>query len=293
MIDTSKIANKFFVCETSFNAGSGKVTSKKAAASIVVVNKVLDGSRVSASVETWRTPSVELANQLRAEATALVKESGEPWGKQHLVHHSAVNKLQDGINELSAKLEPLKRSIKSEISTRREQDRVGLGDLYDAGAYPTDAQIDRKFNISIKLTKVPEECDARSTWTNVMISLYKESIKKQTEESVNDAMISVVHKSMERLNRVIDRMDKYDGSRVGRFTDDLIKNMNEELDNMERYNILDSPEIEAIIKEGREKVCKYTPEQLRVVDSFREEVGSEGRKLKSRLGAFAATQLNS
>ena len=81
-------------------------------------------------------------------------------------------------------------------------------------------------------------------------------------------------------------MDKYNGTKVGSFTDSIIDNMRDLASMLPEFNITNDPELEAIHQQILRDICPLDPQELRDSKTLRKEAKNKADTLLERIGSF-------
>jgi hypothetical protein len=156
------------------------------------------------------------------------------------------------------------------------QAREDLGDeLFTMMEFPAITEIRSKFDIKLSYQPVPVAGDFRISLSNEELSKMQNELEERNKamiaRSMHDAwrrLYGVVSETVERLNKP-------------RFHDTVITNIRTITDILPELNLANDEELNQIRAEIVEKLCRYTPGQLREDDSKREEIMVEANRIAS------------
>ena len=150
--------------------------------------------------------------------------------------------------------------------------------------------LEDKWNFEILRDTVPDpESDPRAGWSQQQVDETRTAMKRQEESNVKEATIDLTRRIEQPLRRIIEAMEKYKGSKSGRFTNSLIPNVRELVDAMVGLNLKDDRELENIRKDLLTGICPLEEEDLRKDPGLRKETKEKAEAILNRVGNFGAS----
>lgn len=157
-----------------------------------------------------------------------------------------------------------------------------LKGMFNPADYPTAEQIKRAFAFDYNFLPIPCGNDFRVDLNNEEI----EKIKAETEERVKSAESEAVKNLFRRLAEPIEKIAEKLKDADGIFRDSLLSNLEEILNLIPALNLTDDPNFDLLIKECREKITAYKPDQIREEKKIRETVTASAEEILERLKGF-------
>lgn len=154
--------------------------------------------------------------------------------------------------------------------------RNDLGDeLYEKLEFPPITQIRSKFGVNLSFMPVPVSSDFRVTLSNDEM----ERMRTELDER-NQAMLArSMHDAWKRMHDVV--IDMVDRLNKPKFRDSIIGNIRELTDILPELNLADDPDLNLFQQDIVDRLCKYSPSQLREDEEKRIEVSEAAGKILS------------
>ena len=134
-----------------------------------------------------------------------------------------------------------------------------LGKLFDPADYPTVAEINEKFGVSVDYLPVPTGDDFRVKLADDQMDAVRESTQRMVEASMTRAAkdpIKRLHKAISTMVSTLGQSDKI-------FRDSLVTNVRELAEMMPALNIANDPKLDDLTREIREELATIDPSELR------------------------------
>ena len=222
-------------------------------------------------------------------------EQGLPWGfrGQRLVPNSKSEAIVRCVENARIESHRLYKDFLRALPGFIEEDKrehSGLGELFNQGDYQDVITLEDKWNFEILRDTVPDpESDPRAGWSQQQVDEMRTAMKRQEESNVKEATIDLTRRIEQPLRRIIEAMEKYKGSKSGRFTNSLIPNVRELVDAMVGLNLKDDRELENIRKDLLTGICPLEEEDLRKDPGLRKETKEKAEAILNRVGNFGAS----
>ena len=272
---------------------SGRVT-KRSENWELAENKKSDPARSNISVDIF----AKRLSDCRAHNSRVrrwLDDQGLPWGfrGQRLVPNSKIDEsirfLENARIESDRFYKDFLRALPGFIEEDKRE-HSGLGELFNQGDYQDVITLEDKWNFEILRDTVPDpESDPRAGWSQQQVDEMRTAMKRQEESNVKEATIDLTRRIEQPLRRIIEAMEKYKGSKSGRFTNSLIPNVRELVDAMVGLNLKDDRELENIRKDLLTGICPLEEEDLRKDPGLRKETKEKAEAILNRVGNFGAS----
>ena len=272
---------------------SGRVT-KRSENWELAENKKSDPARSNISVDIF----AKRLSDCRAHNSRVrrwLDDQGLPWGfrGQRLVPNSKIDEIIRFLENARIESDRFYKDFLRALPGFIEEDKrehSGLGELFNQGDYQDVITLEDKWNFEILRDTVPDpESDPRAGWSQQQVDEMRTAMKRQEESNVKEAPIDLTRRIEHPRRRLIEAMEKYKGSKSGRFTNSLIPNVRELVDAMVGLNLKDDRELENIRKDLLTGICPLEEEDLRKDPGLRKETKEKAEAILNRVGNFGAS----
>ena len=268
---------------------SGVKRSEKLEQEAYTKHNVTDADRVRSVVDVFNTEALKAARKWQTALRNFHIGITTPWGEARgprLTPNTSVQSLRDEVDKTKIGGLADWQVFRDNLQDHIDRDRRVMGTLFDESLYPTEAELEGRFTIEISFATVPDaEHDVRSGWDKQTRDAYVNQTIQREQRNVDKAMRTVLGRAHERLARVADRCEVYDGTKKGRFTDDLIPHVAIVRDMVKTFNLTDDPEIRDWLADIDRKILTTTSQELRENDTKRKQVGADALKISKRIKA--------
>jgi hypothetical protein len=158
-----------------------------------------------------------------------------------------------------------------------------LGRMYDADDYPSVSDLRNKFHFSMKIDPIESAGDFRVELSETEVLKIKAEIEQRSREREANAMKDL----WDRLYEVIERMSERLSDEDRKFRDSLVKNILNLTDLLPKMNVTGDRELNALAEQARDRLCTYTPAELRSNKQARKETADAARDLMDTMDAMA------
>jgi hypothetical protein len=158
-----------------------------------------------------------------------------------------------------------------------------LGRMYDADDYPSVDKLRSRFHFSMKIDPIESAGDFRVELSETEVLKIKAEIERRSREREANAMKDL----WDRLYEVIERMSERLSDEDKKFRDSLVKNILNLTDLLPKMNVTGDQELNDLADQAREKLCTYTPTELRSNKQARKETADAAKQLMDTMDAMA------
>lgn len=159
-----------------------------------------------------------------------------------------------------------------------------LKGLYREEDYPPVSEIRHKFHMGVSYMPVPDAADWRVDVSDENLEVLRESITRNVERSVGEAMQDAWKRIYDTVSKIHERLADPDNI----FRDSLVENAVDLCRILPDLNINDDPNLEALRRELEGSICNTTPDTLRNSVGQRERVADKMADIMAKMGAFYA-----
>lgn len=282
-VTASMLAEKGMIVRLATSSWSGRLTDK------VVTQEVLDGKNAQKDSGSFSKAIInkDALKSIR-EALKSMKdfhnEQTLPWDKNGgrilptTQYEAYTLQVRESSRLLEEAVELFVASYASYIGEAEER----LGDLFSEDDYPAISEIKEKFSLSVSFEKVPEAADFRVDISDSEQQRLREQITSRVGDQYNDSIKRIwnrIYTAVERMNERLSSVDNV-------FRDTLVENVQQLAEVLPSLNIMEDPALAQMATELQNKLCGYTPAELRQNHVLRSEVSDSSRELMNRMGAM-------
>jgi hypothetical protein len=150
---------------------------------------------------------------------------------------------------------------------RKAQDELG-DELFSLMEFPLITEIRQKFGVQLSYSPVPVAEDFRVSLSNDELDRIRTELDERNKATIQRSM----HDAWRRLHLVVQEMTEKINKPTFRNT--MISNITDLANILPDLNLADDQELDGIRVEVLDRLCRYTPEQLRNDDDKRKEVAA-------------------
>lgn len=150
-----------------------------------------------------------------------------------------------------------------------------LKDAFKAEDYPVASEIKRYYNMSVQLLPVPQG----NALLNVLGKEVANDVDQYVETMAQVAIDNAKAKLKGAVSKMVDRLATPDAI----FRDTLTSNMDDLLGVLPMMNVTDDPEFAQLIKDAKETLQGWAPDQLRKNPQIRSQVANAAMDILKRM----------
>jgi hypothetical protein len=154
--------------------------------------------------------------------------------------------------------------------------------MYKDADYPTVQDIRSKFALAVEYAPVPAQGDVRVDLGADQIAIIESAIGNRLQRATADAMSDAWSRLHDVVTKIAERLAQPDAI----FRDSLISNAEEVCDVLQRLNVTDDPNLEAMRVRVRRELTRYTPEVLRDKGNRRQETADRAADILDTMKGF-------
>lgn len=178
-------------------------------------------------------------------------------------HKILVREFSNRVDEFAIAFPSLLRKAENELGE----------ELYNLMEFPAITEIRSKFGVMLSYNPVPVSGDFRITLSNDEI----DNIRQELDER-NKAMLSrSMHDAWRRLHTVVQEMTEKINKPT--FRDSIVGNITDLVNILPGLNLGEDTELDRVREEVIERLCRYTPSELRNNSSKRSEIEIAAREI--------------
>ena len=213
-------------------------------------------------------------------------ENTLPWGIEGTMMLPTANYLSfmADFRKEKGEWESLVQTFVGNYDTLKVDAQRVLGQLYDPADYPTQGEVQRKFNIDMAIFPVPST-DFRVSIGSEELSRIQQDVERRVQQAQSTAMQEVWTRLYDRVKHMAEKLA--DPKAI--FRDSMVENAREICAILPRLNFSDDPNLEALRQEVEGKLIKH-PEALRNDPDLRRDTAAEAKKIMDAMSVFMGAQ---
>lgn len=189
-----------------------------------------------------------------------------------------VRELEDSRTEFENSVADFLSSYRNKVSNAA----FSLGALFNAGEYPSVADVARRFKFNFEFSPVPSAGDFRVDIPNEAMDKIRAQFSYSTDNKTNAAVLSLTERLLETVHTLRDRCTAPSEGPRPRLYEATLENAKELCDIAKGLNMFDDPDIEDMrvqLMHSLEGVDIYT---LRSSDNLRDKVRNDMQEILNK-----------
>jgi hypothetical protein len=268
-----------------FNSGlwTAKKMDKKVTAEICSNNHTTsDWARGYKSLV--ENEAVKKVQKVISDARTWHYEHTLPWGDNgdRLLPSEMYFKYQKAMGDFKARFEQEVADFLNSYESLIEQARVKLNGLFNEADYPKVGNLRSKFYYQISVFPIPVSDDFRVGLNDEEVGKIRASIDEAYNSRLKESIGNIYKRVFDALNRIVEKL----GDKEGVFRDSLIENVQELCEILPSLNVTGDLNIEELISEIKESICKVDPDTLRVNKRERNNTKEKAEALINKMKGF-------
>lgn len=193
--------------------------------------------------------------------------------KNHMTYVTRMQVFEDTYNDICDLFE-------KDFPGLVEEAKIDLGPRFNGSDYPED--IRSKFSFKVTFSPIATADDFRVQLKDSEIERIKAIAREEEQKSLKAAMDDV----WRRLFEVVESLHERTSDKKAIFRDTLISNIKDICEILDRVNITNDPNLEAMRQEVANKFANIDPEALRTDQKFRKNVAQEADEIMAKMAAY-------
>lgn len=251
-----------------------------------ITREVLDNHGANRDAGLWVKNIID-PKTLSAVGNAAVKTRGAhyrlslPWADEgwRILPTTVYTAYQDELRACKKDFDLAVAEFVKNYPTYIANAKKALNGMFNEKDYPSQAAITEKFGVDVNFSPLPCGSDFRVNLGKDELSSMKDDVDQRVQTAIKDAMKDLWSRLAQPIKHMVEKLKTTDGV----FRNTLVDNIREIVEVIPSLNIVDDPELAAIVKECREKILKHTADDLRDVKEIREEVRSNAEKILEKM----------
>ncbi len=210
-------------------------------------------------------------NSIASEARIYVKEHTLPWGedKERILPGKKLLDFSTAVRNFEAQFDTAVQEFVQKFPALVALRQNELGQMYDEKEYPSVDEIGNKFKWSLMLSPIEAADDFRVKLSEPEIARIKADISTREKINQKEAMNDLFNRLHEVVNNMAVQLSKegYVTSkgikRKSPIYPSLVGNITKLTDILPDLNIENDPDLNTLCDNVKDKLCSYTPDELR------------------------------
>jgi hypothetical protein len=157
-----------------------------------------------------------------------------------------------------------------------------LGALFNYQEYPGISQIAGLYGVDVQINPLPEVEDFRVMLQEDDVKQIKKDIEDRMSKAQEDAMLSLWQRLYDTVSNMAKRLSDTDST----FHDTLVSNISDLVNLLPRLNIANDAGLEQMRQEIHDKLCVYSPKELRKDGIVRTQVAQDATKILEDMAGY-------
>jgi len=161
-----------------------------------------------------------------------------------------------------------------------------LNKMFNSADYPDVIEIQQRFNFATEITPVPSGTDFRVDLAQDQVDAIRQQIEMQARKAQSVAMNDLWNRLYDAVHKMADKLDDKDAI----FRDSLVENIRNLTLILPKLNVTDDPALERMRKDVEEKLCRFSPRDLRTDPRTKQAVANEANAILEVMGCYMGSQ---
>ena len=271
----------------------GKVSVPGAEDLIASHYKVTNKALTKVTVKAFDNDELKNIQHCQNKLRVFFVTNSLPWDQQsyRLFPNVKFGDLDTIFNETQIEMKRLELLFLDAYDREAPKRQLELGDLYGMIKFPKREHFRGRIRIDRSEIPVPSPGDdPRAGWSEEQKKEFQIHIESEQKIATNLALINVADRIIETVGHVYEKTTGYKGTKKGSFRDSMIENCRDLSELISTLNINNDPTIEKIRGQIKDRICKYTPDEIRKDKDKLSEVREASADILERMGEFASTR---
>ena len=161
-----------------------------------------------------------------------------------------------------------------------------LNKMFNREDYPEVSQIEERFSFATEITPVPSGTDFRVDLAQDEVAAIKQQIEMQARKAQEGAMNDLWNRLYDVVHKMANKLDEKDAI----FRDSLVDNIKNLTQILPKLNVTDDPALERMARDVEQKLCRFSPKDLRADPAAKQTVANEANAILEVMGCYMGTQ---
>lgn len=193
------------------------------------------------------------------------------------------------LNAHKAKFEAAVERFIPQYAAYRAAGMIAQGTLADVNEYPTEAEVRRRFAMTIEVDPLPAAPDFRVDIGDEATALIRADITARVEARERQAVAERTERVRNAVEHMAERLRSYTkGQREGNFTASLVENIRDLARTLPALNITNDPRIDELARQLETDLCQADAAELKDSPVMRAQTAARADAILASLSDFIA-----
>ncbi len=157
-----------------------------------------------------------------------------------------------------------------------------LNGLFKSADYPTSSELRRKFSFTVYFSPISAASDLRVNLQADEINKLRHEIREQEQELLHELTRSLWRRLFDVIRPLVDKT----GDPMAVFRDSLVNNVADLVELLPALNITQDADLTRMTNEIRQKLCRYSPAEIRRTEGVRGRVAQDADEILDRMKGY-------
>lgn len=221
--------------------------------------------------------------KISSEARVVFNSLTLPWFNDgsRILPSQSYFRFAAKMDELKVKYENKVQSFLNHYQYSREGAKARLGKMFNPDDYPSQQELERKFNFKVILTPFPDSNDFRIDLSEAERFKIKQDLEKQIQKTTEDAMRSLY----QRIDKAVSKMRERLSDPDNKFKNSLVGNLKDIVEVLPYLNIKNDPELNNLLDNIKNNLL-VDPDDLRSDKNLRKNTADKADALLKKINAL-------
>lgn len=211
-----------------------------------------------------------------------------PWGHDlyRLLPATLIPKYQRKIKQMKMEFYSHVSDLEVRWPSIINSAKIRLGPAFDHNDYAMAKEIPALYEFDVHFKPVPKDDHFVLEVEQETLKEMKEQLNKDQDKNMEDAMANLWHRLYEVVERMAERLDE----KNPRIYKTLVTNIEQITDILPDLNLGNDPRLTSMCNDVKDKLCVYTPGQLKKDSRIREKTAKDAKDIQNRMAAIMGTK---
>ena len=237
----------------------------------------------------YRKYKVDRADVLKISKTANIARTFHrimtvPWGhdRYRLLPATLIQKYTMKIKQVKMEFYSHVSDLEARWPSIVEAAKARLGPAFDQNDYVQAGEVMELYAFDIHFQPIPKDDHFVLEVEKETLKEMKDKLNKSQEENMENAMANLWHRLYEVVEKMAERLD----DKNPRIFKTLVTNIEQLTDILPDLNLTKDPQLTDLCNDVKDKLCVYTPGQLKKDKRVRKQTAKEAKDIQNKMDAI-------
>jgi hypothetical protein len=275
------LSNKAMLIKVSFSQWTARKFDKNATA--VVANAyTTDENAGRYNKLLVEEKAIKPINQIVNAARAYFREHTLPWQDDHyrILPAAEYQEFTQEIRNYRVQFENAVLDFANKYPDYINDARAKLNGMFDPQDYPQN--IETLYQMNVDVIPMPEKEDFRVVLAEEDVGKIRDDIERKSKAAVEGAMTDL----WKRLHTAVYKMTERLSCEDNTFKDTLVSNLTDLCELLPKLNIMDDPQLAFMCQQVEQKLCCYSPKELRKDMIQRKQAATDAEEILKNMPVY-------